>query len=131
VPLPWKSEPAGGFGFSTNEMLELDQSWLPMSPWMGNFSPELQDGVAGTTLTMYREALALRKLEEGLGDGPMSWIEAGKDVVAFSRPGNFACYINFGAAIEIPTGSKVLISSGELAGNSIPTDTAVWLRVNS
>ena len=131
VPLPWKTEPTGGFGFSTNDLLELDQAWLPMSPWMGNFSAESQDGAAGSTLTMYREALALRKLEEGLGDGPMTWIEAGKDVVAFSRPGNFACYINFGAAIEIPAGAKVLISSGPLAGNSIPTDTAVWLRVNS
>lgn len=129
VPLPWKTDPTGGFGFSTNELLELDQAWLPMSPWMGNFSAESQDGVAGSTLTMYREALALRKLEEGLGDGPMTWIEAGKDVVAFSRPGNFACFINFGAAIEIPNGAKVLISSGPLEGNSIPTDTAVWLRL--
>ena len=129
VPLPWKTEPTGGFGFSTNDLLELDQAWLPMSPWMGNFSAQSQDGVAGSTLTMYREALALRKLEEGLGDGPMTWIEAGKDVVAFSRPGNFACYINFGAAIEIPAGATVLISSGPLEGNSIPTDTAVWLRL--
>ena len=131
VPLPWKSEPTGGFGFSTNDLLELDQAWLPMSPWMGNFSAESQDGVGGSTLSMYRQALSLRKLEEGLGDGPMTWIEAGKDVVAFSRPGNFACYINFGAAIEIPAGAKVLISSGPLEGNSIPTDTAVWLRVTS
>ncbi|MCX6448314.1 MAG: glycoside hydrolase family 13 protein [Actinobacteria bacterium] len=129
VPLPWKSEPTGGFGFSTNDLLELDQAWLPMSPWMGNFSAESQAGIAGSTLTMYREALALRKLEEGLGDGPMTWIEAGKDVVAFSRPGNFACYINFGAAIEIPAGATVLISSGPLEVNSIPTDTAVWLRL--
>jgi alpha-glucosidase len=129
VPLPWKSEPTGGFGFSTNDLLELEQAWLPMSPWMGNFSAESQAGVAGSTLTMYREALALRKLEEGLGDGPMTWIEAGKDVVAFSRPGNFACYINFGEAIEIPAGATVLISSGPLDGNSIPTDTAVWLKL--
>ena len=129
VPLPWKSEPTGGFGFSTNDLLELDQAWLPMSPWMGNFSAESQAGIAGSTLTMYREALALRKLEEGLGDGPMTWIEAGKDVVAFSRPGNFACYINIGAAIEIPAGATVLISSGPLEVNSIPTDTAVWLRL--
>jgi alpha-glucosidase len=78
---------------------------------------------------MYRQVLAIRKLEEGLGDGPMTWIEAGKDVVAFSRPGNFACYINLGAAIEIPAGAKVLISSGPLEGNSIPTDTAAWLRL--
>jgi alpha-glucosidase len=129
VPLPWKTDQAGGFGFSTNEMLELDQAWLPQSPWMGNFSAESQAGVAGSTLTMYRQVIALRKLEEGLGDGPMAWVEAGKDVVAFSRPGNFACYINFGAAIEIPAGAKVLISSGPLEGNLLPTDTAVWLRL--
>ena len=129
VPLPWKTEPTGGYGFSTNDLLELDQAWLPMSPWMGNFSAESQDGIAGSTLTMYRQALALRKLEEGLGDGPMTWIEAGKDVVAFSRPGNFACYINFGAALELPVGAKVLISSGPLAGNTLPTDTAAWLRL--
>jgi alpha-glucosidase len=129
VPLPWKTEPSGGFGFSTNDLMELDQAWLPQSPWMGNFSAESQDGVPGSTLTMYQEALALRKTEAGLGDGPMTWIEAGNGIVAFSRPGNFACYINFGAPIEIPTGTKVLISSGPLAGNSIPTDTAVWLRL--
>ena len=96
---------------------------------MGNFSADSQDGVAGSTLTMYQEALAIRKTEEGLGDGPMTWIQAGDDVVAFSRPGNFACYINFGSPIEIPAGAKVLISSGPLDGNSIPTDTAVWLRL--
>jgi alpha-glucosidase len=130
VPLPWKTDLTGGFGFSTNEMLELDQAWLPQSPWMGNFSAESQDGVAGSTLTMYRQALALRKLEEGLGDGPMSWIDAGQEVVAFSRLGNFACYINFGAAIEIPAGANVLISSGPLEGDLLPTDTAVWLRTS-
>ncbi|CAB4536908.1 unannotated protein [freshwater metagenome] len=129
VPLPWISEPTGGFGFSTNDLLELDQAWLPQSPWMGNFSADSQDGVAGSTLTMYQEALAIRKTEEGLGDGPMTWIQAGDDVVAFSRPGNFACYINFGSPIEVPAGAKVLISSGPLDGNSIPTDTAVWLRL--
>jgi hypothetical protein len=34
-------------------------------------------------------------------------------------------------SIEIPTGAKVLISSGPLEDNLIPADTAVWLRVNS
>ena len=129
VPLPWKTEPTGGYGFSTNDLLELDQAWLPMSPWMGNFSAESQDGIAGSTLTMYREALALRKLEEGLGDGPMTWLDVNDEVIAFTRPGNFACYVNFGTEIELPAGSEVLLASGPLVGNRLPTDTAVWLRV--
>ena len=59
----------------------------------------------------------------------MEWIESRNDVVAFSRPGNFACYINFGADFELPQNSEVLVASGPLKGNMLPTDTAVWLRV--
>jgi alpha-glucosidase len=78
---------------------------------------------------LYAQALALRKNEAGLGDGPMTWIDAGKDVIAFSRPGNFACYVNFGSPIEMPDGAEILLASRELSGNVIPTDTTVWMRL--
>jgi alpha-glucosidase len=78
---------------------------------------------------LYTQALALRKNEAGLGDGPMTWIDAGKDVIAFSRPGNFACYVNFGSPIEIPQGAEILLVSREFSGNVIPTDTTVWMRL--
>jgi len=130
VPIPWKTSPHGAFGFSTNEKLNPEDSWLPASSWWGNYSAESQESDPNSTLNIYRKALAVRKLEPGLGDGPMEWIETGKDVVAFSRPGNFACYINFGGDFALPTNSEVLVSSGPLKGNFIPTDTAVWVRVN-
>ena len=131
VPLPWTADPKGGFGFSTNDSLKLHESWLPQSPWMGDFAVDTQDGVEGSTLTMYRTALAIRKTEAGLGDGPMEWIQTGADVVAFKRPGNFACYINFGAPLELPSDSKILIASGPITGHTLPTDTAVWVRLVS
>jgi alpha-glucosidase len=61
----------------------------------------------------------------------MEWIEAGADVVAFVRPGNFACYINFGGPIELPSNSQVLVSSGPVSGHTLPTDTAAWIRLVS
>jgi len=131
VPLPWTSNQKGGFGFSTNDSLKLDQTWLPQSEWMGKYAVDTQDGVEGSTLSMYRQALAIRKAEPGLGDGPMEWIEVGKDVVAFKRPGDFACYINFGAPIELPSKSHILIASGPVVGHTVPTDTAVWVRLVS
>ena len=131
VPLPWTADPKGGFGFSTNDSLKLHESWLPQSPWMGDFAVDTQDGVEGSTLTMYRTALAIRKTEAGLGDGPMEWIQTGADVVAFKRPGNFACYINFGAPLELPSDSQILIASGPITGHTLPTDTAVWVRLVS
>ena len=129
VPLPWSSNPAGAFGFSNEDSLTPDQAWLPQSPWWGGFSVDSQDGIEGSTLSMYREALAIRKSEEGLGDGEMEWIEAGADVVAFERPGDFACYINFGADFELPSNSQILVASGPVHAHTLPTDTAAWVRL--
>ena len=129
VPLPWSRKPEGAFGFSSDDALTPDKAWLPQSSWWGKFSVDSQDGIEGSTLSMYREALAIRKTEEGLGDGDMEWIEAGADVVAFERPGDFACYINFGAAIELPSNSQVLVASGPIHGHTLPTDTAAWVRL--
>ena len=129
VPLPWSSNPEGAFGFSNDESLTPDKAWLPQSSWWGKFSVDSQDGLENSTLNMYREALAIRKVEQGLGDGDMEWIEAGPDVVAFERPGGFACYINFGAAIQLPANSQILLASGATIGHTLPTDTAAWLRL--
>jgi alpha-glucosidase len=90
---------------------------------------ESQVGKDGSTHSLYTQALTIRKAEVGLGDGPMSWIDAGKDVIAFSRPGNFACYVNFGSPIELPQGAEVLLASQELTESTIPTDTTVWMRL--
>ena len=129
VPLPWSSDPGGAFGFSSNGLLTPEKAWLPQSPGWGEFSVDSQDGIETSTLSMYRAALAIRKTEEGLGDGQMEWIEAGKDVVAFERPGDFACYINFGSAIELPSNSQILLASGPVHAHTLPTDTAAWIRL--
>jgi len=131
VPLPWKSDPAGAFGFSSDPALTPTQAWLPQSSSWGSYAVDAQEGKAGSTLTMYQRALALRHAEVGLGDGPMAWIEAGESVLAFSRPGNFACYVNFGPPIAFPENADVLLASEPLDGTTIPTDVAVWLRMKA
>jgi hypothetical protein len=54
------------FGFSTNDSLKPEEAWLPQSSWWGKYSVDSQDGVEGSTLSMYREALALRKQGQDL-----------------------------------------------------------------
>jgi len=127
VPLPWKSEAEGAFGFSTNSSLPPHEAWLPQSNWWGSFSVESQEKNSDSTLHLYRKALAIRASEEGLGDGPMTWIDLGKDLLAFTRPGNFLCVVNFGDEISLPTG-EVLLSSAPLDNGRLPRDTAVWIR---
>jgi alpha-glucosidase len=128
VPLPWAQSKKGSHGFSTNKDLGASDSWLPQPKWWGDYAADLQEDNSDSTLNTYRKALEIRHGEEGLGDGSMTWIKMGKEVLAFSRPGNFLCIVNFGDAIDLPKGSELLLASTAFKGKKIPTDTAVWLR---
>jgi alpha-glucosidase len=129
VPLPWKSNSAGAFGFSSDPALTPAGAWLPQDSSWGTYAVDIQEKNPLSTLLMYRDALAIRRTEVGLGDGSMTWLDMGDSVLAFSRPGDFAFYLNFGLPISLPEESEVLLSSGILSGRMIPTDTAVWLRL--
>ncbi|MEI6649276.1 MAG: glycoside hydrolase family 13 protein [Actinomycetes bacterium] len=128
VPLPWGSVEAGSFGFSTNSALGSSDSWLPQPSWWGKYGADAQENDPQSTLNIYRKALEIRKSESGLGDGKLKWIDLGKDVLAFSRPGDFLCIVNFGDEMKLPKGAEILHSSSPIEGNKIPTDTTVWLR---
>ena len=130
VPLPWRSNNAGAFGFSDNAKLTPKDSWLPQSSNWGDFSVEAQDSDPNSSLNLYRKALEIRKSLSGLGDGPMSWVDAADRVVAFSRPGDFYCYLNLGADFKLPQAAKVLVSSSPIENGVLPTDTAVWFTLN-
>lgn len=130
VPLPWKSNAAGAFGFSDNANLTPADSWLPQSNNWGDYSVQVQDSDPNSSLNLYRKALEIRKSQSGLGDGPMSWVDAPEYVVAFSRPGDFYCYLNLGADFKLPQGAKVLVSSSPIDNGILPTDTAVWFILN-
>jgi alpha-glucosidase len=82
-------------------------------------------------LQLYRDALALRRREPALGDGPLVWQRVTGEVLDFVRPhpaGALRCVINLGAAaVALPSG-QVLLSSGPLPARELPPDTGVWLR---
>jgi alpha-glucosidase len=117
VPLPWEAD-APAFGFS-----ETGSSWLPQPPSFAELAVDRQDGVPGSTLELYRGAIALRR-ERGLGDGDIQWRLATKDVLHFENSG-VRVVTNFGQApIPLPHRVSVLIASepdavvdGELAPN--------------
>jgi alpha-glucosidase len=129
VPLPWKTNSAGAFGFSENSKLNPIDAWLPQSNNWGDFSVQSQEDDDQSPLNLYRKALKIRKTHPGLGDGTINWLEVNQNVVSFSRPGGFVCYLNLGEAIELPKSAKVLVSSEPITNGLIPTDTAVWFEL--
>lgn len=121
VPLPWtESGPSFGFGES--------HGWLPQPLDFGQFSAEAQQGVDGSTLELYRAALALRK-QSFVSDGDIEWLEAPEGVIGLRRGSGAECWLNVsGEPMPIDPERNVLLCSDELISGALPVNTAVWLR---
>jgi alpha-glucosidase len=133
VPLPWTNEPAHANGFSTEGPDGTSAiPWLPQPDWWGQYAIDVEAADPTSMLSLYRAAIAVRRSEPGLRDDSFAWLEITDthgEVLAFAR-GDIACVVNFGAEpMELPQHSEVLLSSGDLPGGHLPTDTAAWLRL--
>jgi len=126
VPLPWSGS-TQPFGFSPARA--TGAPWLPQPARWALLTVAAQLADAASTLNLYRAAFALRRSEAGLGDGPMEWLLADDDVLAFARGPHLACVVNLGdASVRLPPHTRVLLASGPLDDGRLPSDTAVWLR---
>ena len=88
---------------------------------------EAQEGVAGSTLEFYREALQARKAYADSAGEEVELVDLGDDVLTFRR-GPLLVVLNCGTVpVELPDG-EVVVASGPL-GATLPPDTAAWLTV--
>jgi alpha-glucosidase len=89
-------------------------------------SVQAQDGVAGSTLELYRDAIRLRSGH--LGDSyAFEWVDSGAEVIAFRR-GEITVMVNFGDdPVPLPEG-EVLLSSRPTQPGLLRSDGAVWIR---
>jgi len=130
VPLPWSGD-RPSFGFSPT-----DQSWLPQPQRWAELTRSAQLGVPGTTLELYRAALAVRSRTDELGADPaypLHWLDAPAEVLAFRR-GELWCVVNLGEEpTPVPAGPRTLVlasdgTSGGPAPSTVAPNHAVWLR---
>jgi alpha-glucosidase len=124
VPLPW-SGGAPPFGFTAAGQ----PTWLPQPVEWSALTVEAQAADPASMLSLYREALRIRRAE--LPGRPMRWLPSAPGVLAFTRGDAFACVVNLGPdPVPLPPG-ELLLASGEPTGGRLPTDTAAWLRTPS
>ena len=120
VPLPWTRRGA-------HSASATGGAHLPQPEWFARHSVEVQEAEDGSTLSIYRRALALRsELQTG---ETLEWLETGRpDVLAFRRPNGWTSVTNFGTeAVNLPAGT-VLVSSSPLEADSLPGATTAWLQ---
>lgn len=120
VPMPWDSDgPSQGFSSAP--------PWLPQPEDFGRYAAKQQASEVESMLTLYRQAIALRKETIEPSDG-LAFSDLGADVLAFRRGASFTCIVNMGTApVPLPDGSVVL-ASAPIAGNVLPGNAAVWLQ---
>ena len=126
VPLPWESGVGAANGFNIT-----GNSWLPQPEIYAEYSRDQQEGVAGSTLELYKQALKLRA-ELKLGEGSFEWAPVFiSDYSLGFLNNNILVVHNFGhAPIKLPTGEVLASSlSGMTAGHDLVADQTVWLKL--
>jgi len=126
VPLPWELGAGAANGFN-----KTGKSWLPQPEIYAEYSRDQQEGVTGSTLELYKQALKLRKKLK-LGEGSFDWApEFVSDTSLGYKNGDVLVVHNFGhSPIELPKG-EVLASSlhGMTSGHDLAADQTVWLKL--
>jgi alpha-glucosidase len=123
VPIPWEvTEPCYGF-------TDAAQSWLPMPADWAGLTVEAQLEDAESILSLYRQALELRRAHPGFEGDELEWYGAPEGCFAYRRPGTtLVCALNTSAVdVPLPPGDPLLTSGPLTEDGHLPPDTAVWL----
>jgi alpha-glucosidase len=129
VPLPWERD-VPAFGFSAT-----GESWLPQPREFGELAVDAQEGVEGSTLEMYRNALQLRR-RYGLGrtGAPFDFFEDVPQGVLALVHGPVVVVVNTtGAPIDLAGvlgrgPLTMLVSSAAVESDELPADATAWIR---
>jgi alpha-glucosidase len=124
VPIPWEAD-APAFGFSPT-----GESWLPQPDLYKSYARDLQEGVQGSTLELYKSLLAHRK-NLGLGLGDLKWVEKYcSDNSLGYQNGNVLVIANFeGAPIELPAGEVLVSTQSDISAKVLQKNQAVWIKL--
>ncbi|WP_067965895.1 alpha-amylase family glycosyl hydrolase [Nocardiopsis trehalosi] len=113
APMPWTSEPGGGFGPPGG-----GEPWLPVPPEYRERSVAAQLADPDSVLNLYRRLLALRRRSPALLSGAYVPLEeGGDDCLAYLReaPGQVvAVVVNFGGdavEVELPRPGRTLLAT--------------------
>lgn len=126
VPLPWVAGETESNGFNST-----GKSWLPQPSAYRVFSRNLQDGVAGSTLELYKRLLKERR-EFALGAGAFRWADEYQDKNTLAYINNGILVLsNFGPeSVVLPAGEVLVTTQHDLTvEGELEHDQTVWIKL--
>jgi alpha-glucosidase len=126
VPLPWVSKANESNGFSST-----GESWLPQPSSYARYARDLQEGVAGSTLEVYKRVLKVRK-QFNLGAGNFKWAPEFMDetTLAFINNGVLVLSNFAGDPVVIPAGEILATTQADLTiEGELEHDQTVWIKL--
>jgi alpha-glucosidase len=146
IPLPWTSQGASSFGFSSNANrdentgshdnapADRSASWLPQPADWGMWSVEAQTGRAESMLSLYQSAGNLRRELAGFQTDSLTWIDGlPPDLLAFRR-GDVVVAVNpTDTPVALPEDivGKLCVALSSVYGHTDPlvvsANSTLWL----
>lgn len=124
VPIPWESDKPA-FGFSAS-----GKSWLPQPQSYREYSRDLQVGVKGSTLELYKSMLKNRK-GFAMGHGDFSWSSehCTESSLGYVNSGVLVLANFDGEDIPLPSGEILLSTQTDLSTGLLEFDQVVWIKL--
>ncbi len=125
VPLPWEGD-APPYGFTQPGV----SMWLPQPATWGPLTVEAQEHDPASMLSLYKEAIRIRRELPGFHGDDLEWRDALDGVLDFVRGGSVRCVVNMTDDPVTIDPDRVLIVSSPLEDGALTRDTAAWLQAN-
>jgi len=126
VPLPWEGGANAANGFS-----ETGESWLPQPGAYRVLARDKQEGVAGSTLELYKRLLKERR-SFGMGSGEFRWADEYQDKNTLAYVNNGVLVLtNFGPeSVVVPAGEVLATTQHDLTiEGELEHDQTVWIKL--
>ena len=127
VPIPWEANGGASFGFNST-----GESWLPAPESYKRYSRDVQEGVTGSTLELYKKLIAERK-KLSLGSGEFRWAPEYSSVNTLAYVNNGVLVIsNFGpASVTVPVGEVIVSTQGSLISEGkLEANQSAWIKLS-
>lgn len=126
VPLPWEANGGKSFGFNTT-----GESWLPAPESFRRYARDVQEGIPGSTLELYKRLIKERKqFEMGSGEFRFAPEYSSDSTLAYINNGVLVLS-NFGPdSVNLPAGKILVTTQHDLTIEGVlEHDQTVWIKL--